>query len=334
MESSKNVFITGVNGFIGSHIAQCFSNYGYNLYGLVRNKNKTLRLEGIDIKLTEGDITMPETLDRSFQETQFDIVVHNAGLASDWGSLDTFRTVNVEGTKNIAKKAKEAGVKRFVHISSTAIHGFNGTQPITEDSEIDPPNAYALSKVEAERWLFDNPDFNEMEITAIRPGNVFGPKDNTFIDKYLDLLVKGQGGYISSGKSKTCPTYVENLAEGIFLAATHPNAKGQAFIITDGLDINWREFTEALCKKLEVKNPVLSIPYFLGFGVASIMETTYSLFGIKNPPPLTRYRIKNGGRYYNFSIHKAQKMLGFEPKVEFDQAIENTVKWYKEVNQN
>lgn len=330
MESNKRVLITGANGFIGSHIAEFFFKQGFTLYGFVQPGTSLEKLEGIPIQIFYGDITQPETLDLVFQQVRLDIVIHNAGLASDWGSLSWFRSVNVEGTKNVAKKALEYKVRRMLLISSTAIHGFENKGLIREEMPPNPPNNYAISKLEAEQWFMNTPELQGLEVTAIRPGNVFGTRDHTFISHYLDLLSKGLGGYIAGGHSKTCPVYVENLAYGIFLAATSPHAVKQSFIITDGLDIDWRGFTEKLCDSLGAKKPFVSIPYYLALYVAKGLEFFYRIFQIKKAPFLTKYRVYNGGRDYAFSIEKAHRVLNYQPLISLDEAVSKTVTWYQQ----
>src|SRR4029450_13518941 len=88
------------------------------------------------------------------------------------------------------------------------------------------PSAYCRSKKQAEREVFAS----GLEVTAIRPGNVFGPRDHTFTDKYAQALEHGKGAYVGGGRSWTCPVYVENLADAIALACFEPAAAGEAFL--------------------------------------------------------------------------------------------------------
>lgn len=328
MTERPQVLITGANGFIGSHIVERMLKDGYKVRGLVRKSSDLSLINGLDVELVYGDVTDGKSLDAAVQGV--DIVIHNAGLASDWGSLDLFMKINFEGTKNLAIAAEKAGVKRFVLLSSVAIHGFGAERPMTEESPIKTDGFhYSISKWEAEKWLMEFGKNSKMEVTAIRPGNVFGPKDHTFIEKYIDLLMRGHGGYVNRGESKTCPVYIGNLTNAISKAAVHPNAPGEAFIITDGLDINWKNFTEKLADALQIKRPSMSIPYGIGNIIAGSMESLYLLFGIKKAPLLTKYRMNNGGKNYYFSIDKARKVLDFTPETDLDAAISETIRWYQ-----
>ncbi|MCK5785230.1 MAG: SDR family NAD(P)-dependent oxidoreductase [Candidatus Sabulitectum sp.] len=321
------VLITGANGFIGSHLVDKFLKEGHSIYGLVRRTSDLSLICDMDVSLRYGDITDYSSVEKSLQG--MDIVVHNAGLASDWGSLEAFRKVNLEGTKNVVKAAANNGVKRVVHLSSTAIHGFNHDHPASEDDPKNPVFNYGVSKLEAENWIFAFGKEHSIEVTAVRPGNVFGPGDHTFIEKYIEAMISGRITYVNNGNSLTCPTYVGNLVNGIYLASFHKDAPGETFIITDGLSITWRQFTEAIADELHIPHPGLSIPLWLSLPLASIAEGLYKLFRVKHAPLITKYRMYNAGTDYHFSIQKARDVLGFEPETSLKKAIEQTVLWFR-----
>lgn len=322
------ILITGINGFIGSNLSQRLIADGHKVRGLVRKTSDLTFIKGLDIELFYGDITNPDTLLEAVKGV--DIVIHAAGFASDWGSYEKFYKINVCGTQNIARASCQGGVKRFVYISTTASCGFSGFRNLEETNPLaDTIFAYCETKKIAEKWLFELAQASLMEIVAIRPGNVFGPNDHTFIEKYADALITGKGGYIGGGKSWTAPVYVENLVDGIVLACFKSEAACEAFFITDGLDIDWKTFTEKLCLELGIKPPKVSIPFWVGYFLAYLMEMIYKSFNIKTEPLLTRYRISNGGRDYHFSIKKAREVLGYHPRVNLDESIKRTVRWYK-----
>jgi nucleoside-diphosphate-sugar epimerase len=322
------ILVSGVNGFIGSHIAGRLISEGHSIRGLVRKSSDLILIQDLDIELFYGDVTNEGSLLEPMKNVE--IVIHVAGLASDWGPYKDFYAVNVQGTKNIARSANKNHVERFVYISTAALHGFQNRKNIDESfpmaKTIFP---YCETKKEAEQWLFNFAKTVSMEITAVRPGNVFGPKDHTFIDKYLDALKDGKMALVNRGKNLTCPTYIENLVDGIILACFESSAKGKTFIITDGLEITWKTFTNKLADELGVKRPSLSVPYWLGYGLAFMMENIYKAFRISHPPLLTRYRISNAGKDYHFSIEKAKNILNYQPAVGIDEAITKTVNWYR-----
>lgn len=323
---ARTVLVTGANGFIGSHVAARFLQAGYRVRGLVRANSDRSFLAGLDVELRHGDLADRASLAAAMPGV--DVVVHVAGFASDWGPWERFHTINVRGTQHLAECAQAAGVRRFVHVSSASLHGFAGKRHMTETSPMPvSPYSYVESKRQAEAWLWQFAAQSGMPTTVVRPGNVWGPRDHTFLQKYVAAIRKGQGGYIGGGRAWTCPVYVENLTALLLLVAEHPAAVGEAFLATDGLDIDWRTFTEALCDACGLKKPRLSMPYWLGMVVATLMEGAYRLVRSRRDPLLTRYRIQNGGRDYHFSMQKAKERLGFVPPVALAEGLRRTAVW-------
>jgi nucleoside-diphosphate-sugar epimerase len=325
----KKAFITGINGFIGSNLAKQLIDQGIEVYGLVRKSSDLSFIKGLNLKLFRGDITNPGTLIPEWFN-DIDTVFHVAGLAADWGPYGLFYKINVEGTQNIAKISAQAGVKRFVYISTVAFHGFGRTNIKETDPVPKKLIPYAKTKWLAEQWLWNFSKNTGMEITAIRPGNVFGPNDRTFMLKYLDAMEKGKFAQINHGKAKTCPTFILNLTNAIILAATHQNAPGNAFIVTDGLDIDWNTFNNLLAEEMGIKLKNTSIPYSIAMAAAKLYYALHSALGLKPEPFLTPYRINNGGKDYHFSIEKIKSMLGFTPPYDLKTAVRMTVQWYKD----
>jgi nucleoside-diphosphate-sugar epimerase len=318
------VLVTGANGFVGSHVCARLARDGHEVVALVRPRSSTRFLEGIPARVVRGDVTDVVSLAPAVAGAG--VVVHVAGLASDWGPLSRFLEVNLQGTKNAAHAAAEAGVARFVHVSSATVHGFAGYRDADESSPTPPsPFPYVESKRRAEAWLFGTEAPAGLEVVALRPGNVFGERDHTFLDRYADVLAKGGGAYVNGGRAWTCPVYAGNLADAVERACFAPGAAGLALLVTDGLEIDWRTFTERLCDAMGVAKPKLSVPLAVGWPIAAAMEGLWTLFCAKDAPLLTRYRILNGGRDYHFSIRAAKRALGWEPKVGLYEALARSV---------
>lgn len=323
-----NILITGANGFIGSRLAMHLAGQGHDLKGLVRKTSRLDDLQGIEIDLAEGDITDPVTLVKPMQG--IDLVIHTAGAVTDWGSQPYFDRQNVEGLQHVFRAAEAAGVRRFVHIGTVAIYGFGRKEVKEDDPFAESHVGYCISKRKGVEWLRRVAGETKMEITVIHPGNVFGPGDEKFILPYLRLLDRNQFVYVHGGRAWTCPTYIENLVHGIALAAFHPAAAGETFNITDGLGMDWRTFTEALYRGIGKRPVKRSVPRPLVYAIASVMEVFYKLIQSRQSPALTRYRIDNAGLDYHFSIGKARRILGYEPRVDFQTSINRTVEWYLE----
>ena len=323
------IFITGINGFIGSNLARYLTQLGHRVSGSVRKSSDLSFLHGLKVNLFTGDISDEGFLVNAFQGQE--IIYHIAALASDWGTKKAFDDINVHGTKNVAHAALKAGVRRLIFVSSTAVYGLTGYRNRSEN-DVRPENnfPYAIAKQAAEDWLKNFSQEANLPITIIQPANIFGPHDRTFFIKFARGLEKGMVSFIDHGVAWTCPTYVENLAEALWLAATNERAIGETFIISDGLEITWHQYVEKICRALELPLPRRSVRFGFAYALAGILEIIFKLFRIKKEPPISRYRIRNFGLDYHFSIDKAKTILGYSPQIDLDEGIRRTVQWYKQ----
>jgi nucleoside-diphosphate-sugar epimerase len=318
-------FVTGANGFLGSNLVRRLIEECADVTGLVRPTSDRSFLDGVPLRLLLGDINDAACLDRGMAGAE--VVYHVAGLASDWAPLETFRRANVDGVRNVMAAAVRAGVRRVLHVSTTAVHGLAG---FTDRVETDPmPKTrfpYVETKREGERIAMST---EGVEVVAVRPGNVYGPRDRITMLPMLKMMESGLMGVIGGGRTLTCPTYIENLVDLIQLAVATPAAAGRAYLATDGLRITWREYVDALAAAMGLPPPKLSIPKSVASCAAGLFEGIFRTLRIRVAPPLTHYRVANGGNDYHFSIDRARRELGFEPKVDLTEACRRTAAWYR-----
>ncbi len=324
--------VTGANGFIGSNLVKILIERGWKVRSMVLKGTPLDFIEGFDTEIVYGDITEPETLLSAVEGV--DVVFHLAAIASDWGPEELFMRVNAGGTLNMLEASARAGVKRFVYMSSVAVHAYNGHRGTDETAPRDCPSYlyYGRSKIKGEDYVNQFHSEGKIEGVIIRPGLFpFGPNDTTSFYKLARALEKGAFSYVNGGRAKVSTAYVENLVHGLELAGKHEKASGEVFIIADPWIVTWKELIEKFCDALGVKHPWLSIPYPVASIAASIMEKIWLLFKIKGEPPVTRYRALLMKDDLVFSSKKAQKLLGYSPIVDFDEAIKRTVAWYRKV---
>ncbi len=318
------ILITGANGFIGSHLLRRFSTLnGFHVCGMVREKSDLFRLAGGSYDLRYASLNDP--LDDVVRG--FDVVIHTAARSSDWGGYESFRRTNVGGTVNLVRASVARGVGRFIHFSSTVIYGFSGNRLTGEDSPAAPfNNPYCLTKVRAEEELLRYRD--RIRLTILRPSNVFGPGDLTTTYPLFEALRLGMPGFPAGGKYLTSPCYIDNLVTATELAIRSECSSGEAFNISDGNDVLWREFLTSIAEELGVKPPRMAIPAGLLKPSAWGMEKLYTLFHLSKPPIITPYRIAQVINDYSFSIEKAKRMLGYLPICSTEEGIRESVKWF------
>lgn len=328
--------ITGINGFIGSNLAKKLVEQNHEVRGLIRAREREetdeSNLKEFENKIDKiyGDITNPETINRMFDG--IDVVIHLAARTYDWGPEKLFWKINFEGSKNVLDAAVVAKVKRFVFVSSLTVHGFEGFQHSDEKTPYNPYNAYARSKKAVEDLLNEYFEQSKIEIVIIRPGfTIFGPNDRLLSFEAFQRIENGKPfPTVNMGKNLMCYSYVENLVDGIILVATHPEAAGQTYIISDGPIIPFRDLLKGIFEAAEQEVKLSSFPSWLAFPLATLLEVLYKIGRSKNGPPITKYRVKVSMMDLGFVNDKITQELGYNAEIDIEEAWNRTYKWYKE----
>lgn len=319
------ILITGVNGFIGSKLANSLARK-HAVVGIVHsNLNNTRELDK-KITIKRGDLNNISSLKHSIKGV--DIIFHCAALLPYHNrTTKEYFDVNVEGTKNLVKLALEAKVKRFIHISTVGIYKIGDRQPVNEHSPLSLSDAYAESKYQAEVVI---KKAIEQGLTAviIRPTIAYGPGD--LRPGFLNLLRMINKNFIitiAEGKNYFHTIYIDNLLDALHLAMKSKKAIGEDFIIGDALAPKMKDILEKMAIALH-RNPIkVSLPYFLAIIIGKMFDSL-KLFGI--PQLLSSRRVEFLTVNRKFSIRKATMVLGYKPRVGLEDGINETLKWYKE----
>jgi nucleoside-diphosphate-sugar epimerase len=321
--------VTGATGFVGSHAAEALVARGDAVRALVRSGSDTALLEKLGVTLVRGDLTDPEALAKATDGV--DVVIHCAAKVGDWGHVDEYRKVNVEGLRLLLDAVKGRPLHRFVHLSSLGVyaarhhHGTDETEPLPE-SHID---GYTQSKVETERLALDYHRRHGVPVTVLRPGFIYGPRDRSILPRLADRLREKSVIYIARGKYALNTTYVGNLVDAILLAVDSPAAVGEVFNITDGEFVSKRRFFETVADGLGLKRPKMSVPVWLARFLANWREGVFRRRNKPHPPRITQAQLKFAGLNLDFSIAKARTKLGYTPRVHFEQGMKAALEWYK-----
>lgn len=322
------VLVTGANGFIGSNLCKLLVSKKIFVRAMALPGTPVNTIEGIVNEIVFADITKAETLRKPLEGITH--VFHLAALASDWGSPALHRKVNTEGTGNMLEASSQNGVKRFLYVSSLAIHPMNGHNGSDETTPAcSNINAYAISKRESEKIVNAFHKSKKTETVIIRPGFFpFGPADTTSFLHLAGAISTGKYAHINSGKSKISTSFIDNLTEGMVLAAFNPKGAGETFILCDNEPVSWKQIAEDIAKGLNSKAHLLNIPYKLAFFAAVILEAIWKLFGIKTAPPITKYRVAVPRKNLVFTNKKAKALLGYNPKISWNKGLRITINWY------
>ena len=184
--------VTGAAGFIGSHIVERLLAQGHEVRAFVRPTSDCSFLEGLGAELARGDVTDIESLRAAMPG--IDAVFHAAANVSNWGPWKEFEAVTVRGTENTLRAAADAGVKRFLQVSTNNVYDdrvrkrrrLDESGPFTTG-----PSAfghYSLSKVLAKKAAFRYHAEGALAVSAIRPGWVYGPRDRNLVPYMVDFV--------------------------------------------------------------------------------------------------------------------------------------------------
>lgn len=322
--SEETLLITGIGGFIGLRAAELALARGMKVRGLQRSAAKAERAQKLGAEVMIGSVTTPTIAQKACQGVN--IVLHTAAVAKESGSLDHFRQINVGGTINMAIAAKEAGVKTFVHLSSVMVYGFNYPNYVTEVGPLcGENNPYCQTKIEGEKALLKlntPPDFG---IIIIRPGDVYGPGSIPWVVRPILLMQQRLFACVNGGQGVMNHVYVDNLIEAIFLA-TEQETYGEIFNITDGKTTSWKEYFTHLAEIAAAP-----APFSLPAGVLKFLLQLRCLgqTTLKQTIDISPESIDFVNRPYAYSIAKAQKRLGYEPKIDLEEGMQRIQKWLR-----
>lgn len=327
------ILLTGATGFVGSHIADALVRAGHTVRTLARTGSDTTFLASLGVTVVPGDLTDANALKRAAEGC--DVVVNSAAKVGDWGHVDGYRAVNVEGLRNLFDATLGQPLHRFVHISSLGVYearhhyGTDETEPLPND-HID---GYTQSKVEAERLALQYHRKQKVPVVILRPGFVYGPRDRTVLPRLADRLKERSILYIARGRFALNTTYVGNIADAVLLAIGAPaeGVAGEVFNITDGEFVSKRRFFETVADGLGLKRPrgFPPVPVWLARVAANWRESTFRRLNKPNPPRITQAQLKFAGLNLDFSIAKARTKLGYAPRVLFDEGMKRALDWHK-----
>jgi nucleoside-diphosphate-sugar epimerase len=324
--------ITGATGFIGGRLAQRLVREGYPVRCLVRASSDTSRLDELDVQIAVGDLTDPSSLARAAEGCH--LVLHCGALVSDWATTNEIAAVNVAGTRNLLEASVAASVRRLVHFSSTDVYGYPDGPGIDETYTGGRfRNWYAQTKLDAEAEVRRVERTGALDAVILRPATVYGPGSSDVIGEIARAIRAGHMLLIAGGRALAGLCYVENLVDAAVLALRHEAARGQAFNVSDGLNVTWRDFTDGLADGLGCPRARWSLPYWMAYGIGSSLEHGYRLLRratrLQAPPLLSRQAVQVLGKNQDFSNRKLREMLAWEPRVDYASGLEATLAWLK-----
>jgi nucleoside-diphosphate-sugar epimerase len=309
--------ISGGAGFLGLHLARRLLAGGHDVRILDLAPLDDADLER-DVDEHRGDVRDPAAARRLV--TGADIVVHAAAALPIRGSRAEIRSVNVDGTATLLVAALNAGVRRVVHISTTAVYGIPEAHPIGEDAPLQGVGHYGRSKIEAEE-LCTAFARRGLEVVVLRPKTFIGPERLGVFEILFDWVREGRRIYVlGSGRNRYQLLAVEDLVEAIVLAGT-------ASVAGETLNVGAEEFgtvrsdLEQLIAHAVSDSRVTPVP-------ARPAEAALRALELARLSPLAEWHYKTAHRDSYVAIGKAKTLLGWQPRLSNADALIETYDWY------
>jgi 2-alkyl-3-oxoalkanoate reductase len=324
----KKVLITGATGFIGGNLVKGNLAKGNKARAMVLAGDpgaKLLKDKGVEV--VEGDVRDYNSIRKAMEGIE--IVFHCAAVVTDWAPKSLFEQVTVGGAENMCRAACDVGVLRFVDMSTCDVFGIIEDRVMDESFPLKPWNEpYPDYKIRSEEIMWRYHKEKGLPVTMVYPCWVFGEGDLTFVPLLADSIVKRDLIFWRKD-ALVWPTYIDNLVDLLLLISEDPRAVGNGYLVHDGEFTTLQEFCAEIAKTLGVPPITTHIPYGVAYAASWVMELIWRMLGIKTRPLLTTYTVKNLGSRFRFSIEKAEKQLGWKPKISYKEGMATTMKWLK-----
>lgn len=314
------ILITGGSGFLGINLVRYFHCRDHEIVSL-----DIADFDYPDIKdnitIINGDIRDKNIVNKVMEG--IDIVIHTAAALPLYKPKDIFST-DVGGTRILINAGEEHEVKRFIHISSTAVYGIPDHHPLYEDDKLDGVGPYGKAKIQAEEECLDARE-RGMCVPIIRPKSFIGPERLGVFDLLFDWAKDGHGfPMIGNGKNRYQLLDVEDLCEAVHLCCTLDKEK-----VNDTFNIGSKEFTTMREDYQAVLDYAGYNKKIKGLPEKPIILTLRFLEMLKLSP-LYKWVYETASKDSFVSIEKAEKVLGYNPKFSNKDALIRNYKWYVE----
>lgn len=318
------VVITGITGFIGSHLAKKLVEFGHSVYGLTRpSSRRTLeRIRNLtnDIVLMTADITDFMSISHALATADPDFICHVAALTPVRLSFERpfdYEKANFLGTMNVAHAMMELPdykKRKMIAASTAEVYGVQThKKPLTEETPMKPSSPYAVSKVAADKYLQMVARVYDLNVVILRPSNTYGRKfDKSFMVEYLiTTMLSNEKVYVGAPESIREYMYVDDHVNA-YLLAMEKGVGGQVYNIGTGKGLTNKVLAGKMARKLNY-------------------DSSRIVFGAY-PPGYPMRPVISDQPFIILDPTKAQRELGWEPKIGLNEGLDRTIKYWKERN--
>lgn len=315
----RKIFITGALGFVGRALSAQYRQRGAETFGL------DIRAD-VSANIVAGDVSQPEEWQSVLSGC--DLLIHTAAIVTNNIPRQEAWRVNVLGTRRVLDAAIQAGVKRFIHISSLAAMRFNLEDQADESAPVMPTgNPYVDTKIASEHVVLSAHSKGEIPCTIIRPADIYGPGSRPWTLIPVQMIQKGLFLLPANGQGVFRAIYIDDLVNGIMLAAEKDEGIGQIFIFGGEQKITCEKFFGHYYRMLGKGSP-RTMSTSTAVAIAEIGRMVFKLLG--KPTELGRGAMEMLSKKNMVSNKKAHELLGWHPQVDLEEGMRRTEVWLRE----
>jgi nucleoside-diphosphate-sugar epimerase len=323
----QTIFVTGATGFIGTALVRQLLNDGFRVRAMCRTSAKGAALGAMGAEIVQGDIQQSTNLRALIEGCD---TVYHVAAALGGGSASLQYNVNVQGTRNVIKAAHEAGVDRFVHVSSIAVYGYRLSGDIDEDQPMRPPSRdfYMQTKAFGEQAAWKYAARTGLKMVSIRPAFVYGAGSSMWTQRMYDLSRLGLI-LINGGRGIAHPIHIDDVVDLLVTVGSHSAAVGNAFHAAPDPAPTWAEFLGyyaamqgSNARKIQIQTPSKQILRPIANALSIAGRLTNNPFDVYGAINHINSRI-------TYKMTRAKTLLDWQSKVSLSDGMARTESWLR-----
>jgi nucleoside-diphosphate-sugar epimerase len=317
--------VTGATGFTGGHLVRSLIHDGHRVRVIARSSARAHALLPPDVEVVEGEISDPAVIARAVRGAS--VIYHLAAAYREARhSARYYWDVNVGSTKLLLDAAQAEGVQRLVHCSTVGVLGHIANPPADEQHPHQPADVYQRTKSEAEKLALEAHRQRGIPVAVARPTAIYGPGDTRLL-KMFRLIAQERFIMLGSRDIYYHMVHVDDLVRGLRLLGEHPRAVGEVFILGGERYYKLEQIVAMIADATGANPPRWRLPAWPFQIAGTIVERICVPLGIE--PPIYRRRVDFFTKSRAFTIEKASRLLGYQPRVDLASGIKATAEWYR-----
>lgn len=325
------VLVTGGSSLIGTGMIAALAARGDDVVALQRQRSEAVERVGALQRL--GDIRDSAAVVEAMQGC--DAIVHLAAKVGVVGQWEDYRSINVDGTRNVLAAARTTGIARLVHVSSPSVaHGGESivgglaTPPVLGRRRSWYAESKAMAEIDALACASE-----DLGVVAVRPHLVWGPGDMQLVGRIVQRAASGRLALVGDGRALVDTTYIDNAVDALVAAldVVEPGSRcsGRAYVVANGEPRSIRELVAGICEAAQVPFAPRTVSLRVGATLGAVVERAWPLLRRDDEPPLTRFLAEQLGTAHWFDPRPTRDDLGWTPGVSIDAGLERLGDWYR-----